>query len=327
METHRGQATPEAGAAALAYGRLMGGNGLGHKAAARRAIVEALRTVAGLETVLAATGNPTGEFRAAGGGCLDAEHDTVLVRAPGGCSSRPRRPLRLVLTGCDLRPWVLGGDCAQGLKRALCSTGPMSNTGKVALCQGVAAAYARRHGADCEPALEALARAAHSTSNIDKDRARAEFEPLLPRMEAALVRPSPPPPLSLSLRTRPFVTGWEGGCAAAWRPGGCLTLCLSPACAAQGPTHKLVLDAKGRYGFLLHTKFQDYAAARPVEEAVVAGCAGLAPVVGRPLPPSPRPAITAPSPPVPVPGPCSASRPRSAPPLDRVRISAFAGRC
>ena len=83
METHRGQATPEAGAAALAYGRLMGGDGLGHNAAARRAIVEALRTVAGLETVLKANGNPSGEFRAAGGGCLDAEHDTVLVRASG----------------------------------------------------------------------------------------------------------------------------------------------------------------------------------------------------------------------------------------------------
>ena len=82
METHRGQATPEAGAAALAYGRLMGTERLGHEAAARRAIIEALRTVAGLETVLAATGNPNGEFSAAGGGCFDAEHDTVLVRAP-----------------------------------------------------------------------------------------------------------------------------------------------------------------------------------------------------------------------------------------------------
>ena len=103
METHRGQATPEAGAAALAYGRLMGGDGLGHEAAARRAIVEALRTVAGLETVLAASGNPTGEFRAAGGGCLDAEHDTVLVRAAHGRSLRPRLPRRLVLTGCAVR--------------------------------------------------------------------------------------------------------------------------------------------------------------------------------------------------------------------------------
>eukprot|EP01047_Picozoa_sp_COSAG01_P123231 COSAG01_NODE_52145_length_348_cov_430.939759_1_plen_66_part_01 len=65
----------------------------------------------------------------------------------------------------------------------------MSTQGKVALCQGVAAAYARRHGADCEPALEALAFAANVTTHIDKDRARAEFEPLLPRMEAALVRP------------------------------------------------------------------------------------------------------------------------------------------
>eukprot|EP01043_Picozoa_sp_COSAG02_P113654 COSAG02_NODE_49911_length_324_cov_0.466667_1_plen_37_part_01 len=37
----------------------------------------------------------------------------------------------------------------------------MSTQGKVALCQGVAAAYARRHGADCEPALEALAFAAN----------------------------------------------------------------------------------------------------------------------------------------------------------------------
>eukprot|EP01047_Picozoa_sp_COSAG01_P089374 COSAG01_NODE_21494_length_899_cov_7.827500_1_plen_73_part_10 len=70
----------------------------------------------------------------------------------------------------------------------------MSVEGSAALCQGVAAAYARRHGADCEPALEALAGAAHATIYIDKDRARAEFEPLLPRMEAALVRPPPPPP-------------------------------------------------------------------------------------------------------------------------------------
>eukprot|EP01047_Picozoa_sp_COSAG01_P117613 COSAG01_NODE_46283_length_401_cov_1.350993_1_plen_58_part_10 len=58
----------------------------------------------------------------------------------------------------------------------------MSYKGKAALCQGIAAVYARQHGADCEPALEALASAAHSTTNIDKDRARAEFEPLLPRM-------------------------------------------------------------------------------------------------------------------------------------------------
>ena len=82
----------------------------------------------------------------------------------------------------------------------------MSYKGKVALCRGVAAAYARRHGPDCEPALEALARAAKETMYIDKHRARAEFEPLLPRMEAALVRGHP---LSLSR--------------------GCLTLCLSPA--------------------------------------------------------------------------------------------------
>ena len=76
----------------------------------------------------------------------------------------------------------------------------MIQSGKVALCQSVAAAYARRHGADCEPALEALARAAHTTGSfIDKDRARAEFEPLLPRMEAALVRT---PPLSRA-HTRP----------------------------------------------------------------------------------------------------------------------------
>ena len=87
---------------------------------------------------------------------------------------------------------MLGGDCAQGLKYALCSTGAMSMEGRVALCRGVAAAYARRHGADCEPALEALARAAHTTTDIDRDRARAEFEPLLPRMEAALVRTPPP---------------------------------------------------------------------------------------------------------------------------------------
>ena len=104
------------------------------------------------------------------------------------------------------RRWVLGGDCAQGLKRALCDTGPMSTKGVVALCRGVAAAYARRHGPDCEPALQALARAAHATTYIDKHRARADFEPLLPRMEAALVRAS-----SLSLS--------RGG----------LTLCLSPA--------------------------------------------------------------------------------------------------
>eukprot|EP01047_Picozoa_sp_COSAG01_P070435 COSAG01_NODE_10672_length_2107_cov_80.293327_2_plen_72_part_01 len=70
----------------------------------------------------------------------------------------------------------------------------MSAQGNVALCQGVAAAYARRHGADCELALRALAYAAHIARHIDKDRARAEFEPLLPRMEAALVRPPPPPP-------------------------------------------------------------------------------------------------------------------------------------
>ena len=103
METHRGKATPEAGAAALAYGRLMGQDGLGHNAAARRAIIEALRTVAGLETVVDSDGDPTGEFRAAGGGCLDAEHDTALVRASHSRSSRPRLPLRLVLTGCALR--------------------------------------------------------------------------------------------------------------------------------------------------------------------------------------------------------------------------------
>eukprot|EP01047_Picozoa_sp_COSAG01_P093638 COSAG01_NODE_24728_length_768_cov_377.500747_1_plen_117_part_10 len=103
LETHRGQATPEAGAAALAYGRLMGGDGLGHQAAARRALIEALRTVARLETVLAATGNPNGEFRVAGSGCLGAKEDIVLVRAPAGRSMRPRPPLRLVLTGCALR--------------------------------------------------------------------------------------------------------------------------------------------------------------------------------------------------------------------------------
>ena len=101
------------------------------------------------------------EEAAAGGDCLDAEHDTVLVRASHCCSSRPRRPLRLVLTGCALRvcarPLVLGGGCVQGLKRALCSTGSMNLEGLVALCRSVAAAYARRHGADCEPALEALA--------------------------------------------------------------------------------------------------------------------------------------------------------------------------
>ena len=91
---------------------------------------------------------------------------------------------------------MLGGDCGQGLKRALCDTGVMSAEGRVALCRGVAAAYARRHGPDCEPALEALARAASQTMDIDEDRARAEFEPLLPRMEAALVRASS---LSLSL--------------------------------------------------------------------------------------------------------------------------------
>eukprot|EP01047_Picozoa_sp_COSAG01_P105609 COSAG01_NODE_34810_length_541_cov_4.058824_1_plen_105_part_10 len=93
LETHRGQATPEAGAAALAYGRLMGGNGLGHKAAARRALVEALRTVAGLETVVDSDGDPTGKFREAGSGCLGAEEDIVLVRAPAGRSMRPRPPL------------------------------------------------------------------------------------------------------------------------------------------------------------------------------------------------------------------------------------------
>eukprot|EP01046_Picozoa_sp_COSAG06_P101063 COSAG06_NODE_47194_length_341_cov_0.599174_1_plen_74_part_01 len=39
LETHRGQATPEAGAAALAYGRLMGGDGLGHQAAPPRVLI------------------------------------------------------------------------------------------------------------------------------------------------------------------------------------------------------------------------------------------------------------------------------------------------
>ena len=92
--------------------------------------------------------------------------------------------------------------CAQGLKRALCSTGPMNTKGKVALCRGVAAAYARRHGADCELALEALTFAAAATTDIDKHRARAEFEQLLPRMEAALVRT----PLSHA-PTRPLPTG------------------------------------------------------------------------------------------------------------------------
>eukprot|EP01047_Picozoa_sp_COSAG01_P111864 COSAG01_NODE_40634_length_461_cov_1.093923_1_plen_95_part_01 len=89
---------------------------------------------------------------------------------------------------------------------------------KVALCQGVAAAYARQHGADCEPALEALTGVANATSSIDKDRARAEYEQLLPRMEATLVRP-PPTPRSLSrAHTSPLATGrGGGGCAAAWR--------------------------------------------------------------------------------------------------------------
>jgi hypothetical protein len=111
LEIHRGQATPEAGAVALAYGRLMGSDGLGHQAAARRALIEALETVAGLETVLAATGNPNGEFRVAGSGCLGAEEDIVLVRAPAGRSMRPRPPLRLV-TWCSACARVRG--CARG---------------------------------------------------------------------------------------------------------------------------------------------------------------------------------------------------------------------
>eukprot|EP01047_Picozoa_sp_COSAG01_P089375 COSAG01_NODE_21494_length_899_cov_7.827500_2_plen_119_part_00 len=118
METHRGQATPEAGAAALAYGRLMGTDGLGHLAAARRAIIEALRTVAGLETVLAATGNPNGEFRVVGSGCLDAEEDIVLVRAPADRSTRPRPPRRLVLTGWALRARASVGAGGHHARRA-----------------------------------------------------------------------------------------------------------------------------------------------------------------------------------------------------------------
>eukprot|EP01047_Picozoa_sp_COSAG01_P010026 COSAG01_NODE_420_length_17275_cov_1005.226945_11_plen_127_part_01 len=127
----------------------------------------------------------------------------------------------------------------------------MGATDKVALCQGVAAAYARRHGADCEPALEALVGAASATISIDKDRARAEFEPLLPRMEAALVRPPPSPSRHLPPGDRPGGS-LCGGLAPGRRPGGGA---LSPARAGQGPTHKLVLRAKGNYGILLSTKF------------------------------------------------------------------------
>eukprot|EP01047_Picozoa_sp_COSAG01_P008060 COSAG01_NODE_312_length_19063_cov_207.879825_23_plen_229_part_00 len=82
-----------------------------------------------------------------------------------------------------------------------------------------------------------------------------------------------------------------------------------------------MLTAKGNYAFLLSTKFQDHAAARPVEEAVVAGCACLAPVVGRPLP-SPRPTTAAPSPSHAGPWSRRARRPRSAPPLGRARTPA-----
>jgi hypothetical protein len=79
-----------------------------------------------------------------------------------------------------------------------------------------------------------------------------------------------------------------------------------------------VLTAKTYYGLLLLDKFQDYAAARPVMEAVVAGCACLAPVVGRPLPPPP-PHHRSPLPSHVGPWSRSARRPRSAPPLGRAR--------
>eukprot|EP01047_Picozoa_sp_COSAG01_P008041 COSAG01_NODE_312_length_19063_cov_207.879825_4_plen_587_part_00 len=133
--------------------------------------------------------------------------------------------------------------------------------------------------------------------------------------------PPSPPPFPLSAPSPWRQAGGEPvrrpGARQAARRGASLT----GACGEQGPTHKLVLRAKGNYGSLLSTKFRDYAAARPVQEAVVAGCACLAPVVGRPLP-SPRPTTAAPSPSHAGRWSRSARHPRSAPPLDRARTPA-----
>jgi hypothetical protein len=217
LETHRGQATPEAGAAALAYGRLMGSDGLGHQAAARRALVEALRTVAGLETVLAATGNPNGEFREAGGGCLDAEEDIVLVRAPAGRSMRPRPLLRLVLTGCALRvrarPWVLGGIMRAGpeVRAVLHGADERPRPGRTL--------PGRRRGlrAPARGRLRAGAGGAGVRGALDHSHRQgpgARGVRAAAAADGGRAGPPPPPPLP-PLGTFPLATDWGGACAAA----------------------------------------------------------------------------------------------------------------